>query len=456
VWGCSPYRSRLNEDMPTIPSAFQHQLEQSGQPADRWWTLFDDYQLNELMEEMFKNNLDLEAVCNRWRQFQAEYRITDSARKFKTTLSASAARERMTSFFGAETDNAFGLSAAASYEVDLWNKLKSGSKAALLEVFATEADIEALYVSLAAEVGNLYFQIIESKQQLRLLEQTIESFQQALELVEDKYLQGVVSALDMYQAQQNLADAFAQKPGLEQELAIREHALSILLGRYPQIDCGGEKQELPPAPPPVPVDLPATLLKQRPDIQAALLRFKASDALIEAAVADRFPSFNLSSAGGYTALEVSSLFQSDLLFWNLIGQITQPIIDGGKRKAEVERCKARYQELLSNYRSVVLRAFQEVEDALVKNQKREEEIKRLENLVEASVNVLEMSLYRYVQGLSDYLPVLMAQRNYYLSKRQLISSRRAVFSDRIELTRVLGGSWQQTVVNQRLEKMYNE
>ena len=112
--------------------------------------------------------------------------------------------------------------------------------------------------------------------------------------------------------------------------------------------------------------------------------------------------------------------------------------------------------MLSNYRSVVLRAFQEVEDALVKNQKREEEIKRLENLVEASVNVLEMSLYRYVQGLSDYLPVLMAQRNYYLSKRQLISSRRAVFSDRIELTRVLGGSWQQTVVNQRLEKMYNE
>ena len=455
VWGCSPYRSRLHKDMPEIPSAFLHQPERYGQYADRWWTVFEDPQLNEIIEELFENNFELDALCNRWLQFQAEYRIADSARRFKADLNASGGRERITSSLGAETDNFFGLSATASYEVDLWNKMKARSKASLLEALATKADIEALYISLTAEVGDLYFQIIESNQLLLLLEQTIESFKQALELVENNYLGGVVSALDVYQAQQNLAAAIARKPGLEQELSIRKHALSILLGQYPQIDQWGGEQEFPAVPHPIPVNMPATMLKQRPDIQAALLRFKASDALIEAAVADHFPAFNLSASIGYAASEVSNLFESDLLFWNLMGQMMQPIIDGGKRKAEVERSKARYQELLSNYRSVLLKAFQEVEDALVKNQKREEEIKRLENLVKASVNVLEISLYQYVQGLSDYLPVLTAQRNYYEAKRELISAQRGLFSNRIELSRVLGGSWQEALVNERLQKMQN-
>lgn len=454
--GCSLYRSPLDKDMPEFPSAFQRQVEQPAPSTDRWWLLFEDPALNGLIDDMLRDNPDLKEASARWRRFMAEYKITDSARKITVNLSASGGRERVPSAVGARTDNIFGASVAAGYEVDLWNKLSADSRAALGEIFATEADVQALYISLTASVGDLYYQIIESKHQVLLLRQTIESFRQALDLVENKYLQGVVSILDVYQAQQNLAEALAQQPNLEQELAVREHALSLLVGRYPQVGGGGDKQELPPVPPPLPVELPATVLKRRPDIQAALLRLKAADARVEAAVADRFPSFNLAAAAGYTASEVSNLFQADHFFWDVIGQLIQPVIDGGKRTAEVERRKAQYEELLNNYRRAVLRAFQEVEDAVVKNINREARIARLKDLVETSANVLEVSLYQYVQGVSDYLPVLTAQKNYYLAKRQLITDRRALIGDRIELARVLGGSWQQPAVEERLSARMQE
>ena len=425
------------------------------QPEDRWWTIFNDPQLNNLMGEMFHGNLDIEQAFARWRRFEAECIVVDAARKPVINLNFSGGREQtptMKGSTGPARDNKFQLAAAGSFELDLWGKLKERERASVWEFMATEADIRTLYISLSAEVADLYFKIIEIKHRLKLLSQTIESYHQSLDVTKNRYLQGLSSVRDVYQAEQSLAGIITQRPQLQENLILAEHALSLLLGWYPEVDISGEKDTLPRAPLPLPVGMPSTLLKNRPDIQASMARLKAADARLGAAVADRFPSFNLSAKIGYGSTRIAELIKPDNLLWNFVGDLVQPLIDGGRRRAEIRSKRAQYEELIYKYKSNVLTAFREVEDALVKNEKTGTRLKLEEDSVMASANLLEITREQYIQGIIDYLPLLTAQQVYYRSQTELVSARRELISNRIELARVLGGGWSEKMVKERLEK----
>jgi NodT family efflux transporter outer membrane factor (OMF) lipoprotein len=421
----------------------------AAQDVGRWWERFGDERLNAFMEEAFRQNLDLAQAYERLRQAQAAARITGSSRSPLLNIKGSAGRARQAGPLGAATQDSYGLSAAASYEIDLWQKLKSGTDAAHLDALALRADVKALYISFSARLADLYYLALEQRAQLELSDRTIEAFQDTLERVERRYREGLVAALDVYQSRQNLAAARAQRPVFKSTLDVTLHELAVLLGRFPGKEISGADGELPEAPA-FPVGIPSQLLTRRPDIEAALLRLEAKDKRVGAAVADRFPSFNLVGGYGGASEKLRSVLDSPNIFWNLLVQAAQPVLDGGRRKAEVERSEAVFGEALAGYQQAVLRAFQEVEDAFSKSRATQERILMLKEGVAAAESALRLALDRYLQGLGDYLPVLTAQQRFYDSKSALLAAERQLISDRIQLARALGGGWAEPVVQQRL------
>jgi len=451
VAGCSVHKRHPVEPPQPVPESFVEEegLVYAAYPIGKWWEQFNDEKLNVLLEEAFQNNLDITIAFARLEQVQAVTRATSSAQKPFLDAEGELKRESSPSFLGDYTGNSYQLSLLAGYEVDLWQKYKSQTKAAVFETEATYEDIKALYMSLSAQLVELYYLAVEQRAQISLTDSTIDSFEEALERVELRYRQGLAPALDVYQAQQNLARARAGRPIFEANLAVTEHALATLLGRYPDQETAGYLAIIPEIPDAFPAGIPSEMLARRPDIEAAILRVKASDERIASAIADRFPSFNLVGSYGKSSM---AFVTGDIVgvFWNAILNVAQPIFDGGRRGAEVDRTRAVFKENLAMYHKAVLTAFQDVEDALARNRTSEEHIVLLNNQRESSSNALRVSTFRYMEGLSDYLPVLAAQQSLYESESAILAARRQLISDRVQLARALGGEWMDEYIDERL------
>ncbi len=450
--GCSIHRPQTVTLPSPVPDSF---AREEGPPAEslpigRWWETFEDEVLNDLMKEALANNLDLDRSFARMEQLQAVTRQARSVQYPFLNATGEAGRSRQPGILGSDTGNNYSLSLAAGYEIDLWNKNRSGAMAAMLEERASREDMRSLFISISADLVDLYYLAVEQRAQIDLTDGTIASFEDTVELVTRRYDQGLVSALDVYQARQNLSFAKASRPVFEANLATAEHAIAVLLGRYPDRSLAGSVAELPETSEAFPAGIPSQVLARRPDVQAEFLRVQASDARVAQAIADRFPSFNLLGNYGRSRTSFST---GDVtgIFWNLLASAALPVIDGGRRKAEVDRSEAEFRENLSRYRKKVLASFQEVENALVNNRTTEKRIRQLEERVDATSGALRLSLDRYLLGLSDYLPILTAQAADFTARSQLLAAKRQLVSDRISLARALGGDWMEEEMENRRE-----
>lgn len=450
--GCALHTPQSIGPPVEVPDAFAERQDEEGQTPllERWWELFDDPHLNRWMDEVFAGNLELAQAVARIEQFEALSRGGASARRPVLDLQGSAGRARQPGIGGPVTDDSYRLSASAAFEIDLWQKLKSRSEAAKLDELASRRDLEALYLGLSARVADYYYLAVEQRAQLELTDRTIEAFAGTVELVERRYRAGLVPAIDVYQARQNLAAARARRPQFESLLATTEHALATLAGRYPQRSEGETLAQLPDAGALFPGGLPSQLLGRRPDLAAALARLQASDERVAAAIAERFPAFNLVGSYGGASSELGSLLDSGNIFWSLLLNLSQPVFDGGRRKAEVDRSRALFREKLAGYHQAVLGAFQEVEGALVRGRTSAERIGLLEAQTAAAEGSLRLATDRYRRGLTDYLPVLTAQGLTFDAQSRLLAARRQLIADRISLARSLGGGWMSDQVQQRL------
>lgn len=438
--GCSLHQPQEATLPVAIPAAYVEPGVTAVPLVERWWRIFADPQLNALIDEAFAANLDLGQAFARLQQAEAQMQSIAAAQWPFLSLLGEVKEEKTPSFFDDNRGTSNRFSVAAGYEIDLWRKLADRTRGARLDLTATRREVETLYLSLAARVADLYFLAIEQRAQLALADRNIVAFADTLERVERRYREGLVPALDVYQSRQNLAGARSRRPQFENSLAATEHALAVLLGRYPEVGATSGLAVLPEATEQFATGLPSQLLARRPDIEAALLRLQASDARVAAAIADRFPSVNLLANYGHLRNAFST---GDIVgtFWNVAVNLAQPILDGGRRAAEVERNQAVFRENLARYQQAVLTAFQEVEDALAANRTTEERITFLAQREEASRAALRLSLDRYLQGLSDYLPVLTSQALQFDAESQLLAARRQLLADRISLARALGGEW---------------
>jgi len=451
------HRAAVIEPVAPLPGAFGEAApaDTGAAPVDHWWQAFDDPDLDALMGEAFVNNLDLAQAVARLEAAEAAADARGASLFPTLHVRGSASRKSAPGFLGTDTGNSHSLSLAAGYEVDLWRRARSARDAADLAAAASLEDLHALYLSLSAQLADLYYLAVESRAQLALTDRTIASFGDTVGRVEKRYRQGIATPLDLYQARESLAAARARRPQVEGTLARADHALAVLAGRYPAEAASGRVVALPAAPEAFPAGLPATLLTRRPDLRAALRRVEAADAEVAAALADRFPTVNLLANYGRS----STAFATGAItgtFWNVGADLLAPVFDGGRRRAEVRRNEAELRASLAAYQQAVLHAVQEVEDALSDNRTTEEEIVHLAEREAATAAALRLAWDRYQQGLSDYLPVLTAQQGHFDAERQLLAARRTLIAHRITLARALGGEWMADAAEQRLAKQTAE
>lgn len=453
VTGCTlhqPTQATLPVTPPPIYLEQQREGGTSDAAAGRWWLVFQDEQLNRLMNELFRQNLELTQAVARLEQVEALIGISRSAQRPSLSGSGNLSRSQQPGVNDDFIGNTEQFSLAAGFELDLWGKLKARTKAAQLDYAAARQDLQTLYLGLSARLADLYFFAVEQRAQLAMSDQLVASFDDTAQRVERRYRLGLAPPIDMYQARQSQTGARAVRYLYQANLAAAEHAISILLGRYPEQNKSGTLAELPEAPQFPDIGIPADLLQNRPDLKAALRRVDAADQRVAAAIADRFPSVSLSGSYGSLRQDVTAGLVTGE-FWSLLGNLTMPIVDGGRRRAEVDRQKAILRETVAIYQQTVLSAFKDVEDALANNYATANRVEELARTAQSTGAALRLSTDRYLAGLDDYLPVLTAQRSDFETRSNLISAQRQLLADRISLARALGGSWMREEVNTRLQ-----
>ncbi len=445
--GCSPYSSNLPELPGPLPDKFveAEDLHDFTEPG-RFWEQFNDPRLNQLVTEALDGNHSIKQALARYDQFTALEKISRASLFPFLSLTGSAGRDNSLTAIGGTEGNSFRLSAVAGYELDLWDKHGKDRDKASFNRQASAADIRTSYISVAAQVTDLYFLLIEQRAQLELSDAIIGSQADTLSRMESRYEAGLVQALDVYQARQNILASRAAKPVYQANLSKGNHALATFLGRFYEPGLSGNKAIILDMDADVLPGIPSELIARRPDVRAAFLRLQASDAEVASAVADRFPSFNLTAAYGSGRLDYTSVVSDT--FWSLLMEAAMPIFDSGRRKAEVERNKAIVEEELARYHQTVLSAIQEVEDALASYRYGLAQLKLLEERFIATTATLRLAEEQYFEGLAEYLSVLTAQVSHFNVQRQLLSSRRQLISDRISLFRALGGDWMKEDIKQ--------
>jgi NodT family efflux transporter outer membrane factor (OMF) lipoprotein len=434
--------ARQARDEVTLPAAYsiENTLET---PAQRWWEKFEDSQLNALITEALSGNQSLASYWARLEKAKAQARKAGAELRPSLSGEAGASHSRRRTGDGSNSstaeNNNFFIGLSTSYEVDLWGRVKATRDAAELEAEASREDFNAAAMTVAAEIAERWVAIMSQRLQRELLEQQLSTNRIYLELVELRFRNSLASALDVLQQKQLLERIKAQMPLVDMQTRRLENQLALLLGRMPDKAPQIERQKLPALAGLPAAGLPVQLLENRPDIVAALRRLEVSDQSLAAAQADRLPALRLTGSAAYDSSELEDLFDNWLV--NLGAALTAPVIDGGRRRAEVDISRAAVEQQLALYRQLVLTAVSEVENAMISEIKIRENIEALEKQLQAARNALAEARSRYINGLNDYLPVLTQLLSVQGLESDLIRRNEELLVARVSLYRAIGGSW---------------
>jgi multidrug efflux system outer membrane protein len=421
-------------------------------PASRWWTLYGDPALDQLIDEALAYNQDLALATARVDEARAQARVADSL--FWPAVDASFQRDRThnseRSPFplppNAIERNSYRAQLNVAYEVDLWGRLRSGSKAAQANMLASEAARETVRIALVTEVVRAYYGLVAFDAQVAATRRSIGLFSEGLELQKVRSRAGLINDFSLRQLEAEVAGAQAQLPALEATRTAQELALAVLLGRSPRAimegavarrDAQGE-----PAVPVVPEGLPSELLLRRPDVVQAEQALIAANARISEARAALFPRIGLSGYYGSESIALRDLFSAPAVIWQLAFGLAQPIFQGGRLFAEIDAVKARERQAVALYQKTLQDAFREVRQALNTQVKAREafdaETARSVALNDAS----RLARIRYQNGLISQLEVIDAERNRLqadLNRADALRVQRAAVAD---LVKALGGGWE--------------
>lgn len=411
-----------------------------------WWSFFKDPVLTNLVAEALTNNHDLRIAVARIEEAMGGYHAQRSSLFPSADASAGWTRTRVGNLPSSPgvTGNQFDLLGVLSYEVDVWGRIRRLTEAARANLLAAEEGQRTVYISLIGSVAVAYFDLLSLDEQLEISRRTVLSREKSLELTRVRFDggNGVVSELDIRQAETLFYGAKAAQAGLERRVALRENELNLLLGRNPGPIPRGQPLNEQRLVEPVPDGLPSDLLLRRPDILAAEQRLIAANANIGAARAAYFPSISLTATLGLQSVELNDLFDSGLSrTWSFAPQVAGPIFNAGRISGGVQTARGQEQAALAAYQQAIQSGFREVEDALISIQKYAEELDAQEKDVAAERASLELSELRYVGGVSSYTDVLDAQRFLFTAELTLAELRSARLSAVVQLYKALGGGW---------------
>ncbi len=409
-----------------------------------WWEVYQDPVLQELVRIAIAENQDLGIAIWRIEEARARYGVTRADQFPSFTYGADASRTNPSNQFAPGTvgpRDDFQLGLGVSWEVDLWGKYRRLSEAARADLLSEEENRRAVTISLVAEVARQYLLLRSLDAELLISQQTLAARQDSTRLIGERFRGGIVSELDLRQAEIEEAEAAAAVTQFQRGIAKTENAISFLLGRNPQAIPRGRELSEEPLPVEVPAGLPSELLQRRPDVLAAAAQLHAQTARIGVAEALRWPSLGLTAAGGLESPDLSDLLTSNASFWNLGANLFGPLFEFGKNKQRVEVEKARTEQLLLGYEKVAHNAFREVADALaaIRTLKDESAIRR--GQVASAAVAAKLSRARYDGGVTSYLEVLDTERSLFQAQLRSTETLRLQFEAVIDLYLALGGGW---------------
>jgi multidrug efflux system outer membrane protein len=431
-----------------VPPGYKSALTgeaQSPQLAKDWWKLFGDATLTRLEEQAIEANQDLKAAMARVAESRAAARIAGSDYFPVLTFDPSADRSRSSANVAraggrSTTSTDIRLPFDLSYEVDLWGRIRRSVEAAEAQARASGDDLAVVLHTIEADVAQNYFTMRSIDSQIQILSRTVESFQRQISLLQTQFKAGLVGRINIVQAESQLYAAQSQLAELRRQRADLEHALATLLGR-PPTELTLPPQALNSPPPAVPAGLPADLLRRRPDVAEAEQNLAAASAQIGVAVAQFYPDLRLTSSAGFESLDVRHLADWQSRIWSIGAGALVPLFEGGRLKANLQQARARYDEMAANYRSRVLVAFREVEDALTDLHLRADAAKAQALAVESSREYLRLAETQYQQGLQSYFLVIDAERTLLsneLLAAQILNQRMV---STVLLIKALGAGW---------------
>ncbi len=448
------------------------------EPVDpAWWNTFGDPVLTSLVTKAIENNLDVKVAAARLAESRAQLGQT-RADEFPTLNgNASYTRELQSadgviglldgtgsSTPGTSTNglggrqggvptqsaapalppfNLFQYGFDASWELDLWGRVRRTTENASATVDAQEEARHDAIVSTAAEVARDYLNLRGTQEKLRITKENLADAQRTVQLTDERARHGLATDLDVANAQSQAASNAADIPQQEQQIAQLINAIGLLLGEYPQALSAQLSPAIavPVVPPRVPVGLPSEFAHRRPDIREAEAQLHAATASIGAAKADFFPKITLSGSVAIQATQFTDLGSWGARSYSAGPSLSIPIFEGGRLRATLALREAQQQEAAINYRKTVLSAFRDVDDAMTAYAAEQHRRDRLDESVQASKRALDVANKRYVRGLSNYLDVLTAQKTLLNGEQQLADSTATVTTDLVALYKALGGGW---------------
>jgi outer membrane protein, multidrug efflux system len=416
----------------------------------KWFELFQDQRLQDLIREALTYNYDLRQSVARIDAARASYGIT-RADQFPTIVASSDVTNQRISRSGAfdlpepaKRDRSFGsaLLNLLSFELDIWGRLRKATAAAKADLLATEEIRLAVITTLVSDVASSYFTLRELDYELDISRRTLSSRQESLRIIKLRQAQGISTMLEVRQAEELVYDATEVIPALERSIQQTENFLSYLTGKNPGAIARGLSLTENQLPPDVPAGLPSDLIERRPDIRAAENSLIAANARISVAKKAYFPRISLTAFLGYESGQLTSLFSSSRNIWNLFGQVTQPIFTGGRLKSNVRLTQAERDFLLLDYQKTIQSAFREVSDSLIAYQKTREVRTQRGLLVDVLRDRTRLSYLRYTGGVATLLDFLDADRELFEAERSLALARRDELLSVVQLYKALGGGWQ--------------
>lgn len=431
------------------PAPWQEALPLDSLPKGMWWEFFGDTELNQYEQRAMASNQTLQAAVARLSEARASARVTAAGLYPELDAGARATRERLSGnrpVNGAlvqpvpVTQNEFTIPFTLNYEVDLFGRVRHSVEAANAQLQASAADLENVRLLVSSELAADYFQLRELDSEIAVVRKAITYQQQALTLVDNRHSGGAASGLEVAQQQVVLDSSITQLSLLQQQRAQFQHALAMLQGLAPA-EFVAPGRGLETQPPALPLILPSELLQRRPDVAIAERQTAAANARIGVARAALYPSISLGGSGGLDSVAIGSLLNAPSFFWSLGLSALEPVIAGGRNRAQLDFARGGYEEAVANYRETALTAFQQVEDALSGLTTLAAAYESQQRAVADAERALQLANARYTGGLVTYLDVITAEEQALSNEReetQLLGQR---MTTSVLLVKALGGGW---------------
>jgi NodT family efflux transporter outer membrane factor (OMF) lipoprotein len=434
--GCNTQPTNSLKQPFDTPETFSRQGEKEMPP--QWWQSFNDPNLNQAVTQALGDNFTIKSAWDRLYQAQQAAAKEGAALVPALDYEGSAKRTRRETANQVSYSNNYSLGLAASYEVDLWERISSSRQAAILDAQAARQDVYSAAITLSSNVAKTWYRLAEAKIRQNVIKNQIKTNQQVLELTKTKFAKGQVGASDVFSQQQLLESTRSELNQVEEDIALYRNELSILLGKIPTDSWEKQELSLPKLGSLPELSVPSTVLFNRPDVRKTYKSLQAADLRVASAVADQYPKISISSSVTTSGARTEDLFDDWLA--NLAGNLAGPVFDAGLRKAEVERRRAVLSEAINNYKQQVLKAYQEVEDSLSQEYHQRANVNYLQSQLELARKVYQRNRANYTKGQVDYLRVLDAQESMQSLERQELIARRQLVERRIDLYRAVAGS----------------